>query len=73
MEGSAFQEINKKTHNLVIQKEELERQKKLLAKKKSASITKTPKTSSDSEFQTPHRPHIDIDEVRNHTYCAGIP
>ena len=63
MEGSAFQELNKKSSNLICQKEELEKHKKLLAKKKSAAISKTAKTNSDSEFQTPNRPHIDLDEV----------
>ena len=63
MEGSTFQELNKKSSNLICQKEELERHKKLLTKKKSAAIVKTAKTNSDSEFQTPNRPHIDLDEV----------
>ena len=73
MEGSAFQELNKKSSSLICQKEELERQKKLLTKKKSAAIAKTAKTNSDSEFQTPNRPHIDLDEVSfilvNYYYC----
>ncbi|KAI6646253.1 Serine/threonine-protein kinase tousled-like protein [Oopsacas minuta] len=63
VEGSAFQELNKKSNNLVCQKEELEKQKKLLTKKKSASIVKTTKMSSDTEFQIPNRPLIDLDEV----------